>query len=153
MRMHSQPLVLKFLLRDQRQMLQSIKRVCPSLMCWRKYLKNNILTMKIGGYLRKSSLCRLRCARLEGTEGLCINHWGSLPQIIERYFSNISLQEAAKKLEEVHEKSCEFRGGISLYRKLQHLAQYEQGSGRSTKLILNLSSSAWLWTSLCHVHF
>jgi hypothetical protein len=30
----------------------------------------------------------------------------------------ISLTEAAKKLTKVHEKSCEFRDGISLYRRL-----------------------------------
>jgi hypothetical protein len=33
----------------------------------------------------------------------------------------VSLREAAKKLIEVHEKSCEFSDEVSLYRKLQHL--------------------------------
>ena len=33
----------------------------------------------------------------------------------------ISLTEVAKKLTEVHEKSCEFRDGISLYCRLQCL--------------------------------
>uniref|UniRef100_A0A2N9EXF3 Uncharacterized protein n=1 Tax=Fagus sylvatica TaxID=28930 RepID=A0A2N9EXF3_FAGSY len=33
----------------------------------------------------------------------------------------VNLQEAAKKLTEVHEKSCEFRDGVSLYRRLQRL--------------------------------
>ena len=36
----------------------------------------------------------------------------------------ISLTEAAKKLTEVHEKSCEFRDGISLYRRLQRLGYF-----------------------------
>jgi hypothetical protein len=36
----------------------------------------------------------------------------------------VSLQEAAKKLTEVHEKSCEFRDGVSLYRILQRLGYF-----------------------------
>jgi hypothetical protein len=36
----------------------------------------------------------------------------------------ISLTEAAKKLTEVHEKSCEFRDRISLYRRLQCLGYF-----------------------------
>jgi hypothetical protein len=31
----------------------------------------------------------------------------------------VNLQEAAKKLIEVHEKCCEFKDGVSLYRRLQ----------------------------------
>jgi hypothetical protein len=63
----------------------------------------------------------------------------------EAYLIGLAVaHEAEKKLEEVHEKFCEFRGEISLYRRLQHLARYEQKSGRSTELILNLSSSALL---------
>uniref|UniRef100_A0A2N9ERP7 Integrase catalytic domain-containing protein n=1 Tax=Fagus sylvatica TaxID=28930 RepID=A0A2N9ERP7_FAGSY len=33
----------------------------------------------------------------------------------------VSLQEGRKKLQEVHEKSCELEGGVSLYRRLQRL--------------------------------
>ena len=33
----------------------------------------------------------------------------------------VNLQEATKKLTEVHEKSCEFRDGVSLYHRLQRL--------------------------------
>ena len=36
----------------------------------------------------------------------------------------ISIQEAKRKLIEVHEKTCEGGGGISLYRKLQRLGYY-----------------------------
>ena len=36
----------------------------------------------------------------------------------------ISIQEARRKLIEVHEKTCEDRGGISLYRRLQRLGYY-----------------------------
>ena len=36
----------------------------------------------------------------------------------------ISIQEAKGKLIEVHEKTCEGGGGISLYRKLQRLDYY-----------------------------
>ena len=36
----------------------------------------------------------------------------------------VSLQEAAKKLTEVHKKSCEFRDGVSLYRRLQRLGYF-----------------------------
>uniref|UniRef100_A0A2N9HWS0 Integrase catalytic domain-containing protein n=1 Tax=Fagus sylvatica TaxID=28930 RepID=A0A2N9HWS0_FAGSY len=36
----------------------------------------------------------------------------------------VNLQEAAKKLTEVHEKSCEFRDGVSLYRRLQRLGYF-----------------------------
>uniref|UniRef100_A0A2N9G488 Uncharacterized protein n=1 Tax=Fagus sylvatica TaxID=28930 RepID=A0A2N9G488_FAGSY len=36
----------------------------------------------------------------------------------------VNLQEAAKKLTEVHEKCCELRDGISLYRRLQRLGYF-----------------------------
>uniref|UniRef100_A0A2N9EE51 Integrase catalytic domain-containing protein n=1 Tax=Fagus sylvatica TaxID=28930 RepID=A0A2N9EE51_FAGSY len=36
----------------------------------------------------------------------------------------VNLQEAAKKLIEVHEKCCEFRDGVSLYRRLQRLGYF-----------------------------
>ena len=36
----------------------------------------------------------------------------------------VNLQEAAKKLMEVHEKCCEFKDGISLYRRLQRLGYF-----------------------------
>jgi ribonuclease HI len=36
----------------------------------------------------------------------------------------VNLQEAAKKLTEVHERSCEFRDGVSLYRRLQRLGYF-----------------------------
>uniref|UniRef100_A0A2N9FFG8 Integrase catalytic domain-containing protein n=1 Tax=Fagus sylvatica TaxID=28930 RepID=A0A2N9FFG8_FAGSY len=36
----------------------------------------------------------------------------------------VSLQEAAKKLTEVHERSYEFRDGVSLYRRLQRLGYF-----------------------------
>uniref|UniRef100_A0A2N9IRS3 RNA-directed DNA polymerase n=1 Tax=Fagus sylvatica TaxID=28930 RepID=A0A2N9IRS3_FAGSY len=36
----------------------------------------------------------------------------------------VNLQEAAKKLIEVHEKCCEFRDGVSLYRRLQCLGYF-----------------------------
>jgi hypothetical protein len=36
----------------------------------------------------------------------------------------ISIQEARRKLIEVHEKTCEDRGGISLYHRLQRLSYY-----------------------------
>jgi hypothetical protein len=36
----------------------------------------------------------------------------------------VSLREATKKLTEVHEKSCEFRDGVSLYRRLQRLGYF-----------------------------
>uniref|UniRef100_A0A2N9H3G7 Integrase catalytic domain-containing protein n=1 Tax=Fagus sylvatica TaxID=28930 RepID=A0A2N9H3G7_FAGSY len=36
----------------------------------------------------------------------------------------VNLQEAAKKLIEIHEKCCEFRVGVSLYRRLQHLGYF-----------------------------
>jgi ribonuclease HI len=36
----------------------------------------------------------------------------------------VSLQEAARKLTEVHEKSCEFGNGVSLYRRLQLLGYF-----------------------------
>jgi ribonuclease HI len=36
----------------------------------------------------------------------------------------VSLQEVAKKLTEVHEKSCEFRDGVSLCRRLQRLGYF-----------------------------
>ena len=36
----------------------------------------------------------------------------------------VSLREAAKKLTEVHERSCEFRDEVSLYRKLQRLGYF-----------------------------
>ena len=36
----------------------------------------------------------------------------------------ISIQEAKRKLIEVHEKTCQGGGGISLYRKLQRLGYY-----------------------------
>jgi hypothetical protein len=41
--------------------------------------------------------------------------------VLARY---VNLQEAAKKLTEVHEKSCEFRDGVSLYRRLQRLGYF-----------------------------
>jgi hypothetical protein len=34
----------------------------------------------------------------------------------------VSLRVAARKLTEVHEKSCKFSDGVSLYRRLQRLA-------------------------------
>jgi transposase InsO family protein len=36
----------------------------------------------------------------------------------------VSLQEAAKKLTEVHERCCELRDGVSLYRRLQRLGYF-----------------------------
>jgi ribonuclease HI len=36
----------------------------------------------------------------------------------------VSLQEGTKKLQEVHEKSCELEGGVSLYRRLQRLGYF-----------------------------
>ena len=36
----------------------------------------------------------------------------------------VSLQEGTRKLEEVHEKSCDFEGGVSLYRRLQRLGYF-----------------------------
>ena len=36
----------------------------------------------------------------------------------------VSLQEAARKFTKVHEKSCEFRDGVSLYRRLQCLGYF-----------------------------
>jgi ribonuclease HI len=36
----------------------------------------------------------------------------------------VSLQEGTKKLQEVHEKSCELEGGVSLYRRLQRLSYF-----------------------------
>ena len=36
----------------------------------------------------------------------------------------ISLQEGTRKLQEVHEKSCELEGGVSLYPRLQHLGYF-----------------------------
>uniref|UniRef100_A0A2N9IR83 Integrase catalytic domain-containing protein n=1 Tax=Fagus sylvatica TaxID=28930 RepID=A0A2N9IR83_FAGSY len=36
----------------------------------------------------------------------------------------VNLQEAAKKLTEVHDRSCEFRDGVSLYRRLQRLGYF-----------------------------
>uniref|UniRef100_A0A2N9ENH5 Integrase catalytic domain-containing protein n=1 Tax=Fagus sylvatica TaxID=28930 RepID=A0A2N9ENH5_FAGSY len=36
----------------------------------------------------------------------------------------VNLQEAAKKLIEVHEKCCEFRDGVNLYRRLQRLGYF-----------------------------
>ena len=36
----------------------------------------------------------------------------------------VNLQETAKKLIEVHERCCEFRNGVSLYRKLQRLGYF-----------------------------
>uniref|UniRef100_A0A2N9GSP5 Uncharacterized protein n=1 Tax=Fagus sylvatica TaxID=28930 RepID=A0A2N9GSP5_FAGSY len=36
----------------------------------------------------------------------------------------VSLREAAKKLTKVHERSCEFRDGVSLYRRLQRLGYF-----------------------------
>uniref|UniRef100_A0A2N9H996 Reverse transcriptase domain-containing protein n=1 Tax=Fagus sylvatica TaxID=28930 RepID=A0A2N9H996_FAGSY len=42
----------------------------------------------------------------------------------------ISIQEAKRKLIEVHEKTCEGGGGISLYRKLQRLGYYWPNMGR-----------------------
>ena len=36
----------------------------------------------------------------------------------------VSLQEAAKKLTEVHERSCEFSDGVSLYHRLQRLGYF-----------------------------
>uniref|UniRef100_A0A2N9IKF0 Reverse transcriptase domain-containing protein n=1 Tax=Fagus sylvatica TaxID=28930 RepID=A0A2N9IKF0_FAGSY len=36
----------------------------------------------------------------------------------------VSLREVARKLTEVHEKSCEFSDGVSLYRRLQHLGYF-----------------------------
>ena len=41
--------------------------------------------------------------------------------VLARY---INLQEVAKKLTEVHEKSCEFKDGISLYHRLQRLGYF-----------------------------
>ena len=41
--------------------------------------------------------------------------------VLARY---ISIQEAKRKLIEVHEKTCEGGGGISLYRRLQRLGYY-----------------------------
>ena len=36
----------------------------------------------------------------------------------------VNLQETAKKLTEVHERFYEFRDGVSLYRRLQHLGYF-----------------------------
>jgi ribonuclease HI len=36
----------------------------------------------------------------------------------------VSLQEGTKKLQEVHEKSCELEGGVSVYRRLQRLSYF-----------------------------
>ena len=36
----------------------------------------------------------------------------------------VSLQEGIRKLQEVHEKSCELEGGVSLYRRLQRLGYF-----------------------------
>ena len=36
----------------------------------------------------------------------------------------VSLQEGTKKLQEVHEKSCELEGGVSFYRRLQRLGYF-----------------------------
>ena len=36
----------------------------------------------------------------------------------------VSLQDAARKLTEVQEKSCEFNDGVSLYRRLQRLGYF-----------------------------
>jgi hypothetical protein len=36
----------------------------------------------------------------------------------------VNLQEAAKKLIEVHERCCEFKDGVSLYRRLQRLGYF-----------------------------
>jgi ribonuclease HI len=36
----------------------------------------------------------------------------------------VSLQEGTKKLQEVHEKSCELEGGVSVYRRLQRLGYF-----------------------------
>ena len=36
----------------------------------------------------------------------------------------VSLQEGTRKLQEVHEKSCELEGGVSLYRRLQRLGYF-----------------------------
>jgi ribonuclease HI len=36
----------------------------------------------------------------------------------------VSLQEGRKKLQEVHEKSCELEGGVGLYRRLQRLGYF-----------------------------
>ena len=37
---------------------------------------------------------------------------------------SVSLQEETRKLQEVHEKSCEFKDGVSLYRRLQRLGYF-----------------------------
>ena len=36
----------------------------------------------------------------------------------------VNLKEAARKLTKVHEKSCEFKDGVSLYRRLQRLGYF-----------------------------
>jgi hypothetical protein len=36
----------------------------------------------------------------------------------------VSLQEGTRKLQEVHEKSCESEGGVSFYRRLQRLGYF-----------------------------
>uniref|UniRef100_A0A2N9GRD8 RNA-directed DNA polymerase n=1 Tax=Fagus sylvatica TaxID=28930 RepID=A0A2N9GRD8_FAGSY len=53
-------------------------------------------------------------AKLVAPEGTA---WRSLARCV-------NLQEAAKKLTEVHEKCCELRDGISLYRRLQRLGYF-----------------------------
>uniref|UniRef100_A0A2N9HQN2 Uncharacterized protein n=1 Tax=Fagus sylvatica TaxID=28930 RepID=A0A2N9HQN2_FAGSY len=42
----------------------------------------------------------------------------------------VSLQEAAKKLTEVHERCCELRDGVSLYRRLQRLGYFWPSMGK-----------------------
>jgi ribonuclease HI len=59
----------------------------------------------------------------------------------------VSLRKAAKKLTEVHERSCEFRDKVSLYRRLQCLSYFWPNM---SKEVANLQECRH---SFCQLHF